>query len=71
MYAGALGDNAVQRYALFLTSLELSVDIRERALALDRASEHGLDVDKVAISTAEHTIERAFQVGFITSHKSP
>ncbi|KAH9075675.1 107-domain-containing protein [Lactarius deliciosus] len=59
MYAGALGDNAVERYALFLTSLALSADPVERRTALQRAREHGLDVSRVAIVTAERTIERA------------
>jgi hypothetical protein len=59
MYAGALGDNAVERYALFLTSLALSADPIERRTALQRAREHGLDVPRVAIVTAERTIERA------------
>jgi nuclear pore complex protein Nup107 len=62
MYAGALGDNAVDRYAMFLTSLELSADIDERRLALTRARDHGLDMDRVAIATAERTIEKAFEV---------
>ncbi|KAH9850869.1 nuclear pore protein 84/107 [Lenzites betulinus] len=62
MYAGALGDNAVERYALFLTSLELSADINERRLALTRAREHGLDIERVAIVTAERTIEKAFTI---------
>jgi nuclear pore complex protein Nup107 len=62
MYAGALGDNAVERYAMFLTSLELSADIDERRLALTRARDHGLDIDRVAIATAERTIEKAFEV---------
>lgn len=62
MYAGALGDNAVERYAMFLTSLDLSTDIKERKLTLTRAREHGLDVDRVAIVTAERTIERTFGV---------
>ncbi|KAJ7118836.1 nuclear pore protein 84/107 [Mycena epipterygia] len=62
MYAGALGDNAVERYALFLVSLELSADITERRLALTRAREHGLDMDRVAIATAERTIEKAFEL---------
>ena len=62
MYAGALGDNAVERYALFLTSLDLSIDIKERKQALTRAREHGLDVDRVAVVTAERTIEKAFDV---------
>ncbi|KIO00919.1 hypothetical protein M404DRAFT_744982 [Pisolithus tinctorius Marx 270] len=61
MYAGALGDNAVERYAMFLTSLDLSADIKERRLALTRAREHGLDVNTVAIVTAERTIEKAFE----------
>jgi nuclear pore complex protein Nup107 len=59
MYAGALGDNAVERYALFLTSLALSADPAERRTALQRAREHGLDVPRVAIVTAERTIERS------------
>jgi hypothetical protein len=59
MYAGALGDNAVKRYALFLTSLVLSTDPTERRTALQCACEHGLDVPQVAIVTAEHTIERS------------
>ena len=62
MYAGALGDNAVERYAMFLTSLELSADITERRLALTRAKEHGLDMERVAVVTAERTIEKAFAV---------
>lgn len=62
MYAGALGDNAVERYAMFLTSLDLSADIKERRLALTRAREHGLDVDRVAIVAAERTIEKSFDV---------
>ncbi|KAI6008883.1 nuclear pore protein 84/107 [Pisolithus orientalis] len=61
MYAGALGDNAVERYAMFLTSLDLSADIKERRLALTRAREHGLDVNTVATVTAERTIEKAFE----------
>lgn len=62
MYAGALGDNAVERYAMFLTSLDLTADIKERRLALTRAREHGLDVNTVAIVTAERTIEKVFEV---------
>jgi nuclear pore complex protein Nup107 len=62
MYAGALGDNAVERYAMFLTSLGLSADIAERRLALTRARDHGLDMERVAVATAERTIEHAFSV---------
>ncbi|EIN06492.1 nuclear pore protein 84/107 [Punctularia strigosozonata HHB-11173 SS5] len=61
MYAGALGDNAVERYAEFLASLELAVDVDERRLALTRAREHGLDIERVAIATAERTIDRALK----------
>ncbi|TFK71838.1 hypothetical protein BDN72DRAFT_816969 [Pluteus cervinus] len=62
MYAGALGDNAVERYAMFLVSLEISGDIAERRMALTKAREHGLDVDRVATATAERTIEKAFEI---------
>ncbi|KAG6856667.1 hypothetical protein H0H87_002044 [Tephrocybe sp. NHM501043] len=61
LYAGALGDNAVERYAMFLVSLELSADSTERRLALTRARDHGLDMDRVAVATAERTIEKAFE----------
>ena len=30
MYAGALGDNTVELYAMLLTSLDLTADIKER-----------------------------------------
>jgi nuclear pore complex protein Nup107 len=65
MYAGALGDNAVDRYAMFLTSLELSANITERRMALMRAHEHGLDMERVAVATAERTIDKAFDVGIV------
>jgi len=71
MYASALGDNAVERYAMFLTSLELTADINERRLALTRAREHGLDVHRVAVVTAERTIERAFEVGSMSILRIP
>lgn len=71
MYAGALGDNAVERYAMFLTSLELSADIAERRLALTRARDHGLDIERVAVVTAERTIEKAFSVSFADCAKIP
>ncbi|KAI0315778.1 hypothetical protein OF83DRAFT_1173489, partial [Amylostereum chailletii] len=57
---GALGDNAVKRYTLFLTSLELSADVAERRLALARARQHRLDVERVVVVTAERTIEHVF-----------
>ena len=63
LYASALGENAIERYALFLVSLALTADINERRLALTRARDHGLDPARVAVVTAERTIEQAFDVG--------
>jgi nuclear pore complex protein Nup107 len=62
MYASALGDNAVDRYAMFLTSLELTASISERKEALVRARDHGLDMQRVATATAERTIEKVMKV---------
>ena len=47
---------------MFLVSLGLSADIHERRLALTRAREHGLDMERVTIVTAERTIDNAFRV---------
>ena len=55
MYAGALVQDAMEQYAIFLVSLGLSADSKERRLALTRAKEHGLDMERVAIFTAERT----------------
>lgn len=52
----------MQRYAAFLVSLGLSADFNERRQALTRASEHGLDVVRVATTAAERTITEAFAV---------
>ncbi|KAL1742723.1 nuclear pore protein 84/107 [Schizophyllum fasciatum] len=62
LYASVLGDNAVERYAMFLVSLQLSSDRQERRAALHRAQEHGLDIARVAIATAEQTIGRALEL---------
>ena len=62
MYASALGDNAVERYAMFLVSVALSADVVERRLALARAKDHGLDMERVAVATAERTVEKALDV---------
>ncbi|KAG2121243.1 hypothetical protein DEU56DRAFT_100676 [Suillus clintonianus] len=62
MYAVPLGDNAVERYAMFLTLLELTADVNDRRLALTRAREHGLDVHKEAVVAAKQTIDRAFEL---------
>ncbi|THH10924.1 hypothetical protein EW145_g992 [Phellinidium pouzarii] len=61
LYASALGENAVERYALFLASLEISTDFEERRAALLRADKHNLDIVRVAQVTAEKTLERAFE----------
>jgi hypothetical protein len=61
MYAGALGDNAVERYARFLASLGLDASPPERRHALVQAREHGLDVERVAVVAAERTMGAAFE----------
>ena len=61
-YAAALGDNAVNRYALFLAELPVSTTPHERRDALFRAQEFGLDITLVALETAEMTMDRAFKV---------
>jgi nuclear pore complex protein Nup107 len=70
MYAGALGQDAMERYSMFLVSLALSADINERRLALTRAREHGLDMERVAILTAERTIDNAFRVSLVEQKKT-
>ena len=62
MYVSALGDNAIERYALFLVGLDLSADSNERRQALKRAEDHGLDKIRVAQVTAEKSVERALEV---------
>jgi len=57
MYAGALGENAVERYAMFLVSLPLDVSPNERKRTLLRAAEFGLDVTRVAIVAAERSMD--------------
>lgn len=52
-YAGVLGDNAVARYAAISVPLGLSADINECRLALTRANEHRLNVERVAIAMAD------------------
>lgn len=69
MCAGALGGNAVELYVIFLTSLELSADINQHGLALTRARDHGLDIERVAIATAERTFENSFDI--LPSNKGP
>lgn len=47
---------------MFLTSQGLSADLKERRLALTRARDHGLDINRVATATAERTVEKALSV---------
>lgn len=65
LYAAALGKNAVERYATFLVSLELTGDREERKNQLSRANEHGLDVHTVALRTAELSVTKAFTVSML------
>ena len=62
MYASALGQNAVERYALFLTTLDLSVTTKERREALRQAEQHNLNIVHVAQVAAEKSIAKAFTV---------
>ncbi len=64
MYASALGENAVERYALFLTSLDNSTTREERRETLRRAEQHDLDMIRVAQATAEKSVEKALEVRF-------
>lgn len=65
LYASALGENAIERYALFLTSLDLSVDLSERKAALLRAEKHDLDIVRVAQVAAEKSVKKALDVWFL------
>jgi nuclear pore complex protein Nup107 len=60
LYASALGENAVDRYAVFLANLDVSTSVEDRRIALHRAEDHGLDVIRVAQVTAEKTVYACF-----------
>ncbi|KAG2337787.1 hypothetical protein BDR05DRAFT_1004738 [Suillus weaverae] len=51
-----------QRSRAICDVLELTADVNERRSGLTRAREHGLDFHRVAIVTAERTIDRAFEL---------
>ncbi|KIJ51179.1 hypothetical protein M422DRAFT_223628 [Sphaerobolus stellatus SS14] len=70
-YAAALGENAVSRYALFLSEIPVSSSLRERREALFRAAEFGLDVGQVALSAADLCLERAFKALSVPSTPYP
>lgn len=61
MYAGALGDNAVDRYAHYLSTMELSVDSKARGDTLADAAKYGLDTVRVAEKAAEMSVSRALE----------
>lgn len=65
MYAGALGDNAVERYALFLVNQGTETSKEERMVALRRAAEQGLDEVRVGEVAAERTVIHCFNVSFL------
>ncbi|KAG8724644.1 Nucleoporin nup84 [Ceratobasidium sp. 395] len=52
LYVSALGDNAVERYALYLASLPDDLPREQRSNALSLARQHNLLVERVAIATA-------------------
>lgn len=62
MYVSALGANAIDRYATYLTSLGSTSTIEERRQALKLAENNGLNIIEVAQATAEKTMETAFEV---------
>ncbi|KAG8702888.1 Nucleoporin nup84 [Ceratobasidium sp. 394] len=53
LYVSALGDNAVDRYALYLASLPADLPRDQRSNALSLARQHNLLVERVAIATAD------------------
>ncbi|KAF8324711.1 nuclear pore protein 84/107 [Cantharellus anzutake] len=61
LYVGALGDNAIQRYALYLSNLPIELTKHDRYLALNRAKDHGLDIEAVAFSTAGLVAQQALE----------
>jgi hypothetical protein len=58
MYAGALGNNAVKHYALFLTSLAISADPVERHVALQRAQARAGCPPRAAERTIERVLDK-------------
>ncbi|KAF8905638.1 nuclear pore protein 84/107 [Mucidula mucida] len=62
LYAAALGDNAITRYAAFLVHSGIQSNLADRRGALNQARQHGLDVDRVALSAAEQTLVQAFEM---------
>ena len=55
----------ITHYATFLVSLSLSVNINKWRPMLTHANERRLNVEKVTIVTAEHTIEKVFIISII------
>ncbi|KZS95164.1 hypothetical protein SISNIDRAFT_484035 [Sistotremastrum niveocremeum HHB9708] len=60
-YAAALGDNSIERYALFLSSLPLDTTVEARFDSLNLAGRYDLPVDLVAKRTAELSVTEALK----------
>ncbi|KAG8935349.1 Nucleoporin nup84 [Tulasnella sp. 418] len=60
LYVGALSQSAVTRYAAYLSTLGMHTSKQERVGALNRAREHGLDVNEVALATAASIAQQTF-----------
>ncbi|KAG8898971.1 Nucleoporin nup84 [Tulasnella sp. 403] len=52
LYVGALSENAVDKYASYLSRLDVHLSRSEREAALRRCQDHGLNVGEVAVRTA-------------------
>ncbi|PCH39069.1 hypothetical protein WOLCODRAFT_110522 [Wolfiporia cocos MD-104 SS10] len=61
LYTSALGGESYKRYAEYLAQFGLSLDATHRRLLLSRAREHSLDMDRIAIATAEKTMNDVLQ----------
>ncbi|KAF8666241.1 hypothetical protein AX14_006510, partial [Amanita brunnescens Koide BX004] len=85
LYAGALGENVVEWYVLFLISLGLDAGVdegmrvdeegrdsmEECKRVLMHTSEHGLDVNWVAVIAAEWSVNKAFELLLPTLTRGP
>ncbi|KAG9086114.1 Nucleoporin nup84, partial [Ceratobasidium sp. 392] len=61
LYVSALGDNAIDRYALYLASLPDDLPREQLSHALSLARQHNLLVERVAIATADLIAKNAIK----------
>ncbi|QRV95712.1 nuclear pore complex protein [Ceratobasidium sp. AG-Ba] len=61
LYVSALGDNAVDRYAVYLASLPDDLPRDQRNNALNLARQHNLVVERVAVATADLIAKNAIK----------